>query len=717
VDTSEGGTLDDLPQNDSPITSPEQDRFGINPLAAALARSIREQKGPRGSVIALNGKWGSGKSSAVNLVRHHLAESVDAGEIKIIDFACWWFRGEEALALAFFRELYVGLSPSVGDKVKKLIPKLGARLLRAGSAIGAVVDAIAMRVPGGVVEGTMEWLSGLIQQDESVEKLHRELSKALAEQRQRFLVVIDDIDRLSSDEALLIFRLVKSVGRLPNVMYLLVYDRELAEKIVSERFPAEGPHYLEKIIQAPFEIPEPLPFDLQRQLFAQLEGVVGAPSEDRMVHFMNVFHEVVTPEIRTPRDIVRLVNQLSVTWPAVAGDVDVGDFVALEAWRLLKPEIYRALRQNKDKLFEIFNSEHRRKEDIEEEYDVLLPSVTERERTRYKQALIRLFPALASVWSITHYSGTAQCARYRRACSPAHFDSYFRFAVSSEALTTAELERFIEQIADEEFVVSAMRAAVAAQRPAGGTKAAVILDELKVNTDRIPTEHVGRLLTALFRIADELDVERDRGGAFTLIDNNMRLHWLLRRLTVDRTTLAERSKIYMTACQGASLGWLANFVDSAWRDYHPRDGAAPESEERCLTTEEDAERLRELLRRRIVGAAADQSLSNHKELAFLLYRWADLDDAEVVKSWTTTLMSTDEGVRTIVSAFAAVRWTYSFEDQVARRSTRIELEGLDRIFDVAELRKRVGQLANASDSPEMRDFLNAWDRQMKAKDV
>lgn len=60
--------------------------------------------------------------------------------------------------------------------------------------------------------------------------------KALAEQPRRFPVVIDDIDRLSPDEALLIFRLVKSAGRLPNVMYLLVYDRQLAEKIVSETF-------------------------------------------------------------------------------------------------------------------------------------------------------------------------------------------------------------------------------------------------------------------------------------------------------------------------------------------------------------------------------------------------------------------------------------------------------------------------------------------------
>ncbi len=29
--------------------------------------------------------------------------------------------------------------------------------------------------------------------------------------------------------------------------YLLVFDRRLAEEIVSEHYPSEGPHYLERI--------------------------------------------------------------------------------------------------------------------------------------------------------------------------------------------------------------------------------------------------------------------------------------------------------------------------------------------------------------------------------------------------------------------------------------------------------------------------------------
>jgi KAP family P-loop domain len=123
--------------NDAPIIDPSADRFGIDPFATALAASIRKIGSPEGTVVALNGPWGSGKSSAVNLLLYHLKDAVDAGEIDIINFACWWFRGEEALALAFFRELYAGLGPSLGDRFKQALPKIGARLYCAPGAQSA----------------------------------------------------------------------------------------------------------------------------------------------------------------------------------------------------------------------------------------------------------------------------------------------------------------------------------------------------------------------------------------------------------------------------------------------------------------------------------------------------------------------------------------------------------------------------------------------------
>ena len=166
------------PRNDNPISKPSEDRYGIDPFAKTLAASIARMPAPEGTVIALNGPWGSGKSSAVNLVLHHLKES-KSEEITIINFACWWFRGEDQLALAFFRELYAGLGVSLGERFKNLLPKVGARLLRAGAVVGPALDLAGTSGAGALASGAMNWLSGLIQQDETVEKLHGELSKAL----------------------------------------------------------------------------------------------------------------------------------------------------------------------------------------------------------------------------------------------------------------------------------------------------------------------------------------------------------------------------------------------------------------------------------------------------------------------------------------------------------------------------------------------------------
>jgi predicted KAP-like P-loop ATPase len=202
------------PHNDDPISEPSEDRFGIDPFAQALAASIRNLKAPEGTVLALNGPWGSGKSSAVNLILHHLKDATDARGIVVIHFECWWFRGEEALALAFFREMYAGLGPTLGDQFKRVLPKLGARLLRAGSVVGAGADLAGATVGiGTLASGAMSWLADQIHAEDTVEKLHAELTQALGDQDKRFLIIIDDIDRLAPDEALLMFRLVKSVGR------------------------------------------------------------------------------------------------------------------------------------------------------------------------------------------------------------------------------------------------------------------------------------------------------------------------------------------------------------------------------------------------------------------------------------------------------------------------------------------------------------------------
>ncbi|MBM5574573.1 hypothetical protein GKO28_10070 [Deefgea sp. CFH1-16] len=61
---------------------------------------------PVGTAIGIHGAWGAGKSSAINLIKHHL----QAGEftnhnLEIIEFNPWWFTGIESLAQSFLSEI------------------------------------------------------------------------------------------------------------------------------------------------------------------------------------------------------------------------------------------------------------------------------------------------------------------------------------------------------------------------------------------------------------------------------------------------------------------------------------------------------------------------------------------------------------------------------------------------------------------------------------
>lgn len=705
--------------NDHPIETPTEDRFGVDPFARALAASVRMMKSPHGAVIGLNGPWGSGKSSAVNLCKYHLNEAVQANELAIIDFACWWFRGEDALALAFFRELYAGLGPSLGAKAKKQLPKLGARMLRAGALVGKVAEAAGAGVVGGIAEKGMELLAGMIEQEETVESLHAELSKALREQKKRFLIVIDDIDRLSPDEALLIFRLVKSVGRLPNVMYLLVYDRPLAERIVSERYPSEGPHYLEKIVQAGFELPEPAAIDIQEHLLSLIQSICGSPDDDGIVRFMNIFYESVSPAMRTPRDVARFSNSLSVSWPAVAGEVDRADFMGLEMLRLLEPAMYRAIRQNKHLLSGSGNEERRDQGKAKQYFNELFFGAAQPpEEDSTRRLLMRLFPALEAAWGNMHYGDgfERQWAMERRVCSPDHFDSYFRFSIGDDALSAAELDQFVSRADDPEYVKALLRHAATVTRRSRGTRAAVWLGELTTHAQRIEHDKIAPLLISLFEIADDLNVAADKGGALG-VSNELRLHWLIRALTKDRMGLDERSAIFRQACETASLAWLADFTRSVWDDYYPREGRERELPENCLTTEADTEALPGMLLDRLRLAMADGTLLASRELSFLLYSWANYanDDGVAVREFTTAALRDDDGVRRLAEAFTSHGWTHKMGfggmgDAVAKRYSRVSPDSMAKLVNLELMRERAEAVVVGNEAPEVQEFLEAWRR-------
>ena len=249
--------------------------------------------------------------------------------------------------------------------------------------------------------------------------------------------------------------------------------------------------------------------------------------------FGNLFHSIVVPELKTPRDVLRLANTLSITITPIKSDVFFPDFVSLETLRVFRPAVYRAIRQNKSLILNAGQNDRYDQRDARSAQftSTLLGSEPAEDYEQLREALMRLFPQLQNVFANMSYSGTREWARQRRVCSAEHFDTYFRFSVSPKTIPKAELDYLLDASRTVDEIQVRVREAIGITQAEGRTKAAYILDELTTHGPNISFEQGEKLLTALFGMADELFLDQDEGRGFASVgDNRLRLHWLLRSI-------------------------------------------------------------------------------------------------------------------------------------------------------------------------------------------
>ena len=86
----------DLLVSDRPLRKGDRDRLGFAPLAAALAGYLRNSKTGVPLTMAISGKWGSGKSSLMAMLRDELEE----GGFPVVWFNAWHHEREDQLLAA-----------------------------------------------------------------------------------------------------------------------------------------------------------------------------------------------------------------------------------------------------------------------------------------------------------------------------------------------------------------------------------------------------------------------------------------------------------------------------------------------------------------------------------------------------------------------------------------------------------------------------------------
>ncbi len=536
--------------DDRPISNHDQDLLGRSVFAKSLAEAMVSWKDQESLVVALMGPWGSGKSSIKNLV---VEEFKSAPGHDVIEFNPWEWAGQEKLSANFFEEVSLAIQREDKSKEGKRLAKALRRYGRRVNAGAAVIDGMAEYLPlllgsaliasyvsswvvNPVAETLLHYISGLsvvaalpailkkiarflqnkaesaeraAKDDElTLSEIREEISSMLAKRTHPLLIVVDDIDRLASDQMKALFQLVKGNMRFPNVVFLLLFQRDIVEEGL-QRVGFNGAEYLEKIVQVPFSVPTLSAPNLENVLFQRLDAIL-ATEPQLAEHFdssywADVYRRGIRSCFQNLRDVYRYTSTLAFHCRLLRGggvaEINAVDLFALECLRLFAPSSYEAIAKNKGLLTGSYVSlANTEKERIAK----LIQQLVERSRQEYQgvveNTLKLLFPNLDGVFKNTTHSDSTRkrWMRESRLCCGDFFDRYFELGLPREDISNSLVHSLIQRLTDTHHFCDVLR-------DLGEIRQKVILDRLESRIEEFPIEQSDSVIETLLMAGEIVD--------------------------------------------------------------------------------------------------------------------------------------------------------------------------------------------------------------------
>lgn len=390
--------------------------FAKNIAAGVINSSKTDQEG---FVVGLTGKWGSGKSTLLDFVKDELIKSAIENNInhQIIEFNPWIFTDEENIKKAFLKEFSLQISNNTIAGIK-----------RHGKKIFSPLKFIADKSKITFAKEAIEAIEKYLDSNTSL-SYKKTIDRLLIRSNKKIFIFIDDIDRLLPKQVFEILQVLKLSGNFKNTYYIIAFDREAVEISIESQFKDYGRKYLDKIIQADFLIPEITSEKIEEIFFLQLKELLGELSiHYNLGNFISVWsHKGFRNYFKTLREVYRYFNSLKFRLPPIKDDINLTDFLIIEAIRLYDFAAYEKIYADYSfKFMTIGNSN---------------PKYDGSELSVYPHTLTLQQYLFSQDQYGFHNSGLNQ----KRLCDSAYFDRYFTLTVNSNDIIEKDLRIIIEE--------------------------------------------------------------------------------------------------------------------------------------------------------------------------------------------------------------------------------------------------------------------------------
>lgn len=403
---------------DSPLVKVDDRTF--ENFAENLSKAINKfypimEENNNSFVISLNGQWGSGKTTMLNLFSNKLKEYED---ITIINFNPWNFSSSEDLIRKFFLQVFSNLNKC---EINKPLLTVLKNYMKIVGCVDKIVDSKVTNIASNIGSAAVEFFEEIDLSKCSLSDIKEELNQKL--NHKKLLVIIDDIDRLLPNQLLQIFQLVKSVGDLKNIVYVLSFDKAIVNKNLENAFVYSPEKYLEKIIQISFDIPRISVKNIQtyfknslKELGIDIIKSVGEgkyeylPCSYSLLSSKNAFENF--------RKTKRYLNIFSFEYNLVKNSVWADDFVAIIYLKLFHFNVYNKIFNNK-KLLTNPRKMDKPLEKLEMFFD---EEECDSKKILLEELLSTLFPTLSKYYD---EKKSIKLYKSKGICNEEYFENYF----------------------------------------------------------------------------------------------------------------------------------------------------------------------------------------------------------------------------------------------------------------------------------------------------
>ncbi|WP_314983630.1 P-loop NTPase fold protein [uncultured Veillonella sp.] len=645
--------------SDKAIESSEQDLLGRVTFSKQLGEAIYKYDGKDGLVLGVFGKWGTGKTSILNMVVNeinYLSDNDDDSPI-IVNFSPWNYSDKDNLISLFFRVLKNKLNM---DKYEETRKKIGKALTDYSDALDAL--ALVPMVGSGLatILKTIAKAQGAeLSKDVDIDTTKENLETVLGDTNQKIVVIIDDIDRLTNTQIRDIFQLVKQVGNFPNIIYVLSMDRDVVCRALESVHDIDGAEYLEKIVQIPFEIPALLKPRLREIFLINLENTVKTISDNPKIdqsYWSEVFTNCIEPYIETLRDVNRVINTFQFRYKILYEETAFEDMVALTTIEVLEPQLYQWIGRNKDLLCSTyshsFSALSRDKSDYRTSIYEELKKIGINTDIGIK-FLTTLFPVFANDINERSVSYTSSNIRETmRVAQEERFDSYFMFD-----LKEIPISRYIINKCINELELNDLNVVVSKINDTGNIE--YFIDELRSLVGTIPKERLGLLSSVILNVLYKFS----QNSQFLMLSAYTKAEFLVYDIMSKINDENERYNLIKSVLENINkeqLGTLASFIKRIELS-HGRFAGKEESIEKQLITLQHLNDIESVYVSKINEITQSESIIdiNGFHIAFYLWECIDKDKAQ---NYLDNILKEDINILKFICAIAS-RWTSSNGDR------------------------------------------------------